>query len=176
MRCLEIEEIFLNYEYASKVKPRNIPSYFNEKYGVYVYSDYKLQMTKNDIKQFSLRHCQLIDKLKHITLYEEKNKPFLAEKIVIKKQDSYMFNLTISFHRKKDYTHINVLWRNLYFGSGYVKYLYASDVFYDNPSMQKQLILFANEIVLYKNEQIKKDTTIVDSLKMMYPLINYDSL
>jgi hypothetical protein len=179
MNCEQIQKIKLNIKYNVNEGSQNLPLQFKAYQGR-VYFD--IELRTSELNKFKTKCCLLIDSLKHLKLnkYEER---LLKKQISLKKDTLYLSGFSLDFYRKKDWLTIiydPLFYRNSPFffdkssgSDGLFHLSYASSCYFNNIAMTKNIISLVNEIILHKNEQIRKDTTIVDNLKVMYPLVNY---
>lgn len=187
MTCSEVKDMELSYEFRFKLKPQNIPVHSNS-YGTWSSKYYQIKIVETDMVFFRTKLCSLLDSFKTIPIRRKfPTKRDNTNDINYYENNLLMDPFVLEICREKDCAYINIFESSIEFGynpperAPYITHSdplwrYSDEYWFRSGVLQKALSAFANEIILYKNEQIKKDTTIPDSLKVMYPLVDCDSL
>jgi hypothetical protein len=169
LQCEHIDEVSISFADSIKYK------YFYTSRTKVRYSILLSNKDSSLIKQ-KIEFCHLIDILKRVKYYQKKQ-----EINTIQSQKDSISALYIRIERKNDWMSIDLETGGIYFhndkkrleiGRDIPLIYYASNSFYKRSILSKELILYANKMIIYRNEKVKNDSSLSDSLRQVYPLIN----
>jgi hypothetical protein len=178
--CSEIRKIGLVYRIKYKVKPVNIPSESN--LNNFFSPLYTITFDTIERIKFSEDYCEIIKTLKNIHLRKNESHFFKKRRKLYEKDTVHYFIMSIILSGKDDelaITPIDGRFRFIYIGESYrglsnhsdKLWEYASANYFDDIKLQEKLISFADKMIEYRNEQVRRDITLYDSLRQPYPLI-----
>ena len=182
--CSEFNEITIGYRYAYKFNTHLIELKYDKRDSTYFSPPYFLKLKSNEEAEIGKSMCEFIELLKHSRIRCKKSK-LIEKKQILNDKDSARLDFGgIGFRREKEKDELNIGFLDGIFVFGYIGesyrglgnhsdklWIYASNKYFKDLKVQEKLIEFANKMIVYKNEKIKKDTSIPDSLKQQYPLI-----
>ena len=176
MKCNQVIDIKIVYSdsalHYQKFKPYKYKGYYSFSISgndlLYLKNDYCniIELTKKT--RFRIRQQMLFEKQQILTENQQRNQDIVDFRIFITRQNDELIIQPligeIYFDSDTNYPEI---------GRGIPLVVYATGSQYKINKLSKELIDFANIAITYRNNQVKNDTLLVDSLRKPYPLLPY---
>jgi hypothetical protein len=168
LQCEDVNEISVSYSDSSKYY-----YYYTQKNKSY----YSILLSKSDSSLINSQkeYCKFINILKETKLY--KKKQYIS---ALQLQKESITALSIRIERKEDWIIIDAITGGIYIynnnkgleiGRNFALIYYASNSYFNPNILNKELILFANKMIVLRNAKVKNDISLSDSLRQPYPLL-----
>jgi hypothetical protein len=184
MECSQVQKTGLIYVVKYKSKPLNLPSRIEN--NIHTSPFYRLNFTSEESVEFEKDYCEIIKNLKNCHLRNRKSSLFKQKEKILSKDSIYIHFLSILFSRKEKEDELAITPKDggfvfLFEGESYrglsnhsdKMWEYASEKYFNNVEVQEKLIQLANKMIKYRNEKVKNEISLSDSLRRAYPLISY---